>query len=287
MIDTPIRALAEKVNGDDYELSSLAPPDPQSVERMQKMLRFFSRYLRAELRGAEHLPTGPVLMVGNHATWGIDSLGLWPLIREQTGRIPRTLGERALFNTSVGSTFAARLGMVPGTRENALRLLAEGELCLCYPGGELDSFKPWHRRHELQWESGAGYLRVALKAGLPIHTLAAIGADDAYPVLFRDPFVGKLITGRDRYRFPIFATPFGPSIMPLLPFRVRVRCEIGEGIELNAPASLADAPPDDPELMALHHRVQRIFQQRIDDLAARYPDVARQRLASLIRRFVE
>jgi 1-acyl-sn-glycerol-3-phosphate acyltransferase len=138
-----------------------------------------TRYHRAALEGAEHLPRGPALLVGNHGMMGLETPVFFWLLRCQTGRFPAGLTDRHLFGGRLRKLLS-RLGGVPGTRENAAALLREGHLVVCYPGGVREVFKAPDARYRLRWERSCGFARVAIAAQAPVVPFAGLGVDDSF-----------------------------------------------------------------------------------------------------------
>ena len=171
-------------------------------------------YLDPELRGAANLPEGGALLVGNHGLMGVDSFALFPLLHRHSGRVPRGLGDKRLFALPYFDRLARRLGAVEGTPDNAVRLLQQGELCLVYPGGAPESFKGPDEHYRLRWHDRFGFIRVALRAQVPIVPVMGAGIDHAYRYLFRDKWVMRHVfgDGLDRYDFPV---SLGLGILPL------------------------------------------------------------------------
>lgn len=223
--------------------------DEQLIDRLLNTLgASMVKYFGAELHGAENIPTdGGALIVSNHAFLAIDSAALVTLIYRQTGRYARGLAEKLLFSPmarKLGVTrILSRVGAVKGTRQNAVRLLASGNLVLCYPGGAVESLKGPSRRYELRWEKSRGFMHVAAAAGVPIVPVMAVGIDEAYPALGKEHFFARNVIGKKRYDLP-FVLGLGP-----LPFPVKFDYHVAEPFELPSVEAL-----EDPERLALEHR---------------------------------
>jgi 1-acyl-sn-glycerol-3-phosphate acyltransferase len=182
-----------------------------------------TRYHRAELHGAERLPAGPALLVGNHGLFGLETLAFFWLLHDRTGRLPKGLADRILFGNAVTRPIVERVGGHVGTRETALRLLREGHLVVCYPGGSREVFKAPRDRYRLRWDRAVGFARVAIEAGVPVVPFAGLGVDESFVNL------GHLRAARSllgRYAVPI----------ALGPFPTRFRFVLGRPI----------VPPEDP-----------------------------------------
>lgn len=137
-------------------------------------------YHRARLIGAENLPGGPGMLVGNHGLYGYETPVFFWLIKQATGRYPLGLAERGFFKIPVVRTVLPWLGGVRGTRSNAVAALRGGQLVVCYPGGAYETFKRRAARYTLRWERTCGFVRCAAEAGVPIVPFAGFGVDDAF-----------------------------------------------------------------------------------------------------------
>ncbi len=212
----------------DYPIASLLPDelsasgdydpehdklDPRLIGQLQTLARPMVRYFRTEVEGLENLPwDSGCLCVSNHAVLGLDSAVLFAAVHERTGRMLRGLGEHVLFKLPLISHFFVRFGAVDGNRDNAVRLLRNGEWAICYPGGVNDSFKRPEDRYRLKWHNRLGYLRCALAAGVPIVPIAGIGIDDAFITIGREHRLGRRLLGGPTYDLPILV---GLGLMPL------------------------------------------------------------------------
>jgi 1-acyl-sn-glycerol-3-phosphate acyltransferase len=239
-----------------------AAPDPDTIERLERWLRPLSTWFRTEVEGAEHLPAGGALLVSNHGPMGFDATELVFGVYRQTGRMPRGLAEWNFFRVPFVKSLLERAGHLAGTRENAVTALQGGDLVLVYPGGAREALKGERQRYQLIWEKARGFVKVALRAGVPIVPVAGIGVDDYYKVL-REPEdmaetpLGKLITGalgHSKYAFPALLG-LGPVPLP-----TKLRFVIGEPISLDHPPEAAD----DPEVVeALREEVRSVLEQKI------------------------
>lgn len=177
-------------------------------------------YFHATLEQQENIPkTGGVLLVGNHAFFGIDGLVLGMLVLRETSRYVRFLGERNLWRIpGVGRALTA-LGAVPGEPVAAKRLLEEGEVVGVYPGGIDDSWKSSDDRYRLKWGTRSGFAKVAMRAKVPIVPMAGHGIDDMYSIVGREHWLGRRLFGSARYDFPIAFGAFGTLVPRRAPQR--------------------------------------------------------------------
>lgn len=282
------------LDAEGWKRADLSTPELRNYARMVRLFRPIGRYFRTEVHHVERIPDGPALLVGNHATWGIDSFAMLPALFEQIQRPIRGLGEKMLFATPLSRRAFHATGAVPGTRKVALELLDRGELCLCYPGGDRDSFKRWWERHTLKWRGRTGYVRIAMASGAPIVPVLGVGIDDALPVLAQDRIVSRRLFGSPRYDLPLYLSSLGLGALtgPIaLPLPVRFTFEIGPPIYIEATeAERAAVRRGDPQIEALvasrHREVWARCQGLLDDLVDRHDSPVRSRLAARIRRWL-
>lgn len=194
---------------------------PTFVERFaatiagKRFAEMLASRFRAQLEGKEHLPEeGAALLVGNHALFGVDSFVLSALLQLEIRRSPRFLAEKNLFRMPFSRVLFDAIGAIPGEPDAAVELLEEGHLVGVYPGGVNDSFKLAKDAYTLKWGERAGFARVAMRARVPIVPIAALGIDELFSVIAKEPMLGRALFGSDRYDLPI-VTSLVPRAVPL------------------------------------------------------------------------
>jgi 1-acyl-sn-glycerol-3-phosphate acyltransferase len=194
-------------------------------------------YFSATLDEWRRIPReGGALLVGNHAMTGLDGFVLGALVIRETGRYVRFLAERNLFRIPVVRELLDAVGALPGEPARAIELLREGELVGVYPGGIDDSWKlTATQRYRLQWGNRAGFARVAMRAGVPILPVAALGIDEMYDVVAKESLVGRALLGSPRYDLPLAIGRWGLPIPKPVPQRYLV-----------LPAIDTSGDPEDP-----------------------------------------
>lgn len=214
-------------------------------------------YFHATMEGARLIPReGGALLVGNHAMGGIDGFVLGSLVIRETGRYVRFLGERNLWRIPVLRNLLDAVGAVPGAPEKAVEMLTDGELVGVYPGGIDDSWKlTTTDRYRLQWGNRAGFAKVAMRARVPIIPIAALGIDEMYDVVAREPVVGRRVLGSARYDLPLALGVYGTPI----PRRVPQKYLVQQPIDTTG-------DPDDP---AAVERVRAAAFEAIDSVLQR------------------
>lgn len=228
-----------------------------ATERVARLLERLARRWHVELEGTENLPEGGALLVANHA------FGVWDLafalarIRAVTGRTVYSLGEHLWWKVPVVRRLAAAIGIVDGTPDNVDALLAAGELVLVLPGGLREAMKPRELRYRLLWGRRYGFVRAAMRTGVPIVPLACIGGDDIFH-LVGDAFARgrKLHLG-----IPI---PRPAKLLPI-PHRTRLRFVVGEPIAVVGRGDVGDMSA----VRSLRREVEGALHELIEDELAR------------------
>jgi 1-acyl-sn-glycerol-3-phosphate acyltransferase len=205
-----------------YRLSSLFASeerfDPERdwidlafIERGAPLLEALSLWFRPSFVGIENVPSsGPALLVGNHGIIGFDAFFVFMAVYRATGRMPRGLGDHHLFVEPISRRFWRRLGALDGNPEVGLRWLEAGHLLNVYPGGARDSLKSPEGRYRLHWDKSFGFVRLAMRAGVPVVLHMGIGPDDTYRILRRLRFTGRLL-GHPKYELPLY---WGWGLLP-------------------------------------------------------------------------
>jgi len=250
--------------------------DPAAVERTVSFLdRFFAplRPWAAQVYGFEHVPPSPVLVVANHSGGTLipDAWGLgWAWYRHfGTGRPLHFLAhEWVLPVRRVGEALAHR-GILWASPENALRALREYSHDVCvFPGGDLDAWRPWSRRYQVEFAGRLGYARLALEAGVPIVPVANAGGHETLRVLTDGRAIARALSFARVARahvFPIHVSlPWGLAIgpWPHLPWPAHMRYRIGEPISPPAGAKVTE-----DAVRVLDLRVRSAMQRELDELA--------------------
>lgn len=236
--------------------------DKEQFEDLAHFRSLISAYFRVEFQGIEHIPRdGRALLVGNHGRTGIDAFIFAAVAAEHLGRPVRPLTDKLFFRIPKLRDYIAALGGVPGTRENATRLLNEGELVVVYPGGNDEVMKPSYEVYQLSWGERLGFVKVAKATNAPIIPVAGIGVEEIYVNMpgwdsFEMSPLARWIeetVGR-RYR----------SMPPLTGILGPVPAPVKLTFKLGAPIPVSDLPHDDDgEQLHFQRKIQGILKKMI------------------------
>jgi 1-acyl-sn-glycerol-3-phosphate acyltransferase len=278
-LDLPRERLPEPA---PRELRGLIPP-PESGRQiddwgrserafslLEPVLDFYYRYwFRVEVEGIENVPAeGGALLVSNHSgALPPDAPMIMQAIRHEHPR-PRPLymlGEHWFKGYPGVGLLASKIGLVAAHPANAERLLRdEGRLALVFPEGQKGSRKLYWQRYRLRRFGRGGFVRTAIRAGVPVVPVAVVGAEEAMPIFAHVPLLQRL-TGL--VYFPVnHAFPqFGLAAAAMyLPAKLRIR--------FLEPVDLSQRAARDAEDLALVQRiaedVRAGIQAELDSLVA-------------------
>jgi 1-acyl-sn-glycerol-3-phosphate acyltransferase len=150
----------------------------------------------------------------------------------------------------------SKIGLVPAHPANAQRLLRdEGQLVLVFPEGQKASRKLFWQRYHLRRFGRGGFVRTAMRAGVPIVPVAVLGAEEAMPIFAHVPLLQRLtglIYFPINHAFPHFGLA---AALMYLPAKFKIR--------FLEPVDLARYEPDDAEDLALVQRLTEEIRGRI------------------------
>ncbi|MFT5431289.1 MAG: 1-acyl-sn-glycerol-3-phosphate acyltransferase, partial [Myxococcota bacterium] len=199
----------------------------------------------------DNIPEGGCLLVVNHSLATYDIAMLSHAVFDKLGRMPRGLGDKRVFQVPGLASLARYFGAVVASHEQADRLLSDGLIVLVAPGGMKEALRPSEERYEVRWEERRGFVRLAIRTGVPIVLAACPAADDLFDVapssltdrLYRD------------YHVPLPMLRGLKSLASLVPKAVALTHVIGEPI---APPKLGEECSDadtEAAVVALHDEV--------------------------------
>jgi len=229
------------------------------------------------VRGVDRLPEeGPFLVVGNHSggQWAPDLPILFTKWWDERGVEEPVY---SLFHSfflglpGIGSLMS-RAGGIEAGQGNAEAVLDDGGIVVVFPGGDHEVFRPWSERNQIEFNGRSGFVRLALRTGVPIVPCVSVGAHESIIVLTRGERIARLL-GFNRFRVKVYplvvAPPFGvmPGAAPALPLPSKVTVELGPMIDWRAEHG-PDAADDDALVGRLYDHVVDQMQATLDRLAA-------------------
>jgi len=254
----------------------LARRDPEAIAAVVELIGpVLDAWFAPEVSGIENALEGPSLIVGSH-NGGIMTPDMWVLMlagwrRFGPGTPSYGLAHDQVMHLPIVARAIALLGGVPARQDYASTLLERGAQVLVYPGGDVDTFRPWSERHTVKFGGRAGFVRLALRRQVPIVPVVSVGAHETFRVLTDGHRLARVLHLKELLRIevlPVFlCLPWGFWIGPYelhVPLPSKVRIRVLPPIRFELPPSAAD---DDATVHALAEQVQRTMQAALDDLA--------------------
>ena len=251
-----IRSGANR-RGDEFGM------DPRLMEFMRPIFEFlYYVYFRVDARGVKNVPEkGPAIVVANHSgALPYDGVMLHLAVYHegQRRRLVRFLVEDFVFATPLLGEFIGRLGGVRACHENATRLLEKGELISVFPEGTKGVGKTFDERYKLQRFGRGGFVRLAMRTGVPIVPAAVIGAEEIHPIIWKSYALAK--------PFGLPFIPFTPTFpwlgpLGLVPLPTKWRIVFAEPVPFDGfdPADAEDEKLVLREADKIKARVQRLI----------------------------
>ena len=249
---------------------------PSFVRGVLPIMETATRWFRPTVEGLDRLPpTGPYLMVAPHSggVFMPDAMVLmaaW-LRNHDPGAELFCLAYDLLLSMPLVGRALERFGIVPASPAVAEAALGRGAVVLVYPGGDVEDCRPWRDRHHVDLAGHTGFVRLALRAGVPIVPVVAHGSHEAELIVTRGDAIARRL-GLHRLRvhvFPLVASvPFGlvPIFIPHVPIPAHVTVKVLDPMDWS---HLGPGAADNPVVVDAYFRlIVTRLQDELDRLAA-------------------
>jgi 1-acyl-sn-glycerol-3-phosphate acyltransferase len=258
----------------DWELDG---PDNGFME-LQKYLwnPLVDYWFRMEMEGWERLPEPPALFIGIHSgapfVWDAWTIGAQWWRRFGDERTLHGTAHDALMAAPLIGAYFRRMGVLPAAPDSISAALAAGHDVALWPGGEVDSLRPWTKRDEAVLAGRKGFVRMAINSGVPIVPISTVGGPDGMPVLFSGRKLAKALQLDKLARIKVFPfalqAPWGisPAMLPEIPFPTKIRTAFQDPVEVDADPERAE---DDAYVDEKYDEVLASIQRGMDALARR------------------
>jgi 1-acyl-sn-glycerol-3-phosphate acyltransferase len=227
-----------------YDGTSLQRRDASYIQEVMPLLEvLFRYYFRVEARGFDRAPWGePFLIVGNHSG-GINTpdtgmtMHAWYMQRGVEAPV-FALVQREVFKVPYLNVHVMKLGGIAATARMAVRALESGAPLALYPGAGDDVYRPFEERHKISFFGQDALIRLALRFGLAIVPVVAIGSHETL-IVFDDGRERAQRWGLDALgieRVPLtLSFPQGVSFgIPLnIPLPIKLGLEMGYPIRFS------------------------------------------------------
>jgi 1-acyl-sn-glycerol-3-phosphate acyltransferase len=252
------RRLAGEYHEDEWGF------DEEFAEAVYPLFEFlYEMWWRVEPDGVRNVPAhGRALLVSNHAgaLFPFDaSMILLAIMKEHPlPRWARFLVLDWAFVLPFVSAFMRKVGGVPASKHNAVRLLEQDELVMVFPEGAKGTGKQFSERYRLQRFGRGGFVEIALRTGAPIVPVAVVGSEEIYPKLADARPVARAVGAPF-----VPVTPTFPWLGPLgmIPLPSKWRIEFCEPIDLSHHGP--DAAEDHRLLFDVSEQVRETIQGKL------------------------
>ena len=260
--------------------ANVADFDPAKVEEARRWMGVFfgpRRYFRVEVSGWDNLPPSPVMVVSNHSggslfldTWG---LGWAWYSHFGTERPIHPAAHEMLLGNRFTGQFMAERGVVRADKRLAKRVLTHwNEDLLVMPGGDLDVWRPFNKRYEVQFAGRRGYARLALDAHVPVVPVVNAGAHHTLIVLSDGRRMAEALRLPELVRAHIWpvhlSLPWGLAIgpWPHLPTPARLRYRFAPAIHPSIVGAERGVPTTEAQVADFDAAIREAMQKELDAL---------------------
>lgn len=252
--------------------------DPKLARKVAKLyLPVLETYHRAKWFGLENIPDEVFLGVGNHTGMHFMPESLLWLAKYHSGdhyipmltlihHMTHHLGRMVKLPVN-------ELGFLEARRDNALTALQSGFAVTVYPGGDRDVARTFFDRNKIDFFDHYGYVRLAIKAQVPILPIVGCGGGETLFVINNGEKIAEF-TGLKRFgkvhTWPLYwSFPFGLHWGHLPHFELPLPSQMT--MSVLKPIYLKDYRPeqaDDPRVVAeVNGLVMSAMQRELDKLA--------------------
>lgn len=220
--------------------------DPEYIRATLPAIRVMSRlYFRGEVSGLEHIPEGPVLLVGNHSggTLIADTFVFAQAFYDHFGAERRfhQLAHDLVFAMPGIRAMLSRYGTIPASPKNMRRALVRDAALLVYPGGDHETYRPSWESDEIDFAGRSGFVKLALEMGTPIVPVVAIGGQETALFLGQGRGIARRMQLDRLLRLKVFPAqigpPFGLTVLDLplrVPLPAKITVKVLPAIDLRA-----------------------------------------------------
>jgi len=261
---------------------SLQDRNPERIRALMPIWQWlYDHYFRVQTSGWENIPAaGQFLFVGSH-NGGLAAPDLPMFMVDWFQRFGYDRKIYGLTHPKVWKVYpplahlAAQMGAIQAKPQMAIAALRQGASVLVYPGGAQDVFRPYSQRHKIHFAGRLGFIKLALREGIPIIPIVSWGAHETLFVLADCYAQAKWLHARgmpwlldmDPEVFPIYlGLPWGIALGPLpnLPLPAQIHTRVGQPIHFER--SGRETLRDLPYLQSCYDKVLHSAQKELSHL---------------------
>jgi len=178
--------------------------DTDLIDRVSPFLDgLYKYYFRCKVHGWYNVPKEKAVFVGNHnglITWEVMMLfyGWWKKYgykKRAVGLAHDIVARNALF-----SWLLPKLGAVPAHPEVAFTALQKDYSLLVFPGGLKEAYRPYKEKTKINFYERKGFIKLALRAQVPIVPVISVGAHETYIILNRGEMIAEKLGIKKKFR---------------------------------------------------------------------------------------
>lgn len=281
-----VQPVAEEGREADERRERVSPPPLRPIPEISfETLRsshaiwgpIVRHYFRSEVRHMTRIPAEQSLIVAHHDGGVIPINGICFGVAYYD-HFSFERGMYVLSHDLIHRVFAPftellpRSGLVPADRAMMDQVVPTGRDMLVFPGAARETFRPYSERRQIDLGGRTGFVRQALKHGLPIVPVVSAGSHETFFVLRRGARIAKFLRLRALVRsadaFPIMAgLPWGLwslPFLPQLPLPAKITSEVLEPIRLEGDPNdeVAVRAGFDRVLAAMQEGIGRLYDER-------------------------
>jgi 1-acyl-sn-glycerol-3-phosphate acyltransferase len=252
--------------------------DPKKAKKVaEAVLPIAELYHRVKWLGLENIPDEVFLGVGNHTGMHfMPESVLWVgkyQVEDRAVPMVTLIHHMAHRLANLVKFPVNELGLLEAKRENALEALQAGFAVTVYPGGDRDVARSFSDRNKIDFFDHLGYVKMALKAQVPILPIVGCGGGEAAFVINSGEKIAEW-TGLKRFAkihtWPLYwSFPFGFHLGHFPHFELPLPTQMT--MSILEPYSINEYSPEDaenPEIVKhINDDLLRIMQKELDKLS--------------------
>jgi 1-acyl-sn-glycerol-3-phosphate acyltransferase len=258
------------------------PPHETLMKLQQPVYDLLNKYwFRLEIDGWERVPDRTCLLIGVHSG-GTLTMDAWTLVSawhthfEGRRTLHGTAHDVLMATPGLGDYFRA-VGVIAANRTTVTKALAQGEDVVVWPGGEVDAMRSWRKRDVATLGGRTGFVKQAIRSGVPIVPVATVGGHDTVFVVSEGKWLANALDRVSGLKstlrganLPIiagFPFPLAIEVLPAhVPLPAKIRTELLDPIEVDDDPERAD---DKAYVQKIYDGVEAEIQAGMDRLAAK------------------
>jgi len=257
------------------EKHTLSNPDPEKTKKHDRVWDFLlNYYFRFEMFGWENLPPSPSMLVSVHSgTWL--TMDAWALCAHwwrkfQSERILHGTAHDVLMSLPILGEYFSNMGVIPAKSASISSAFDVGHDVVIWPGGELDAMRSWSKRGKVVLGNRKGFIRLAIRSGVPIVPVATYGGHNTVIVLSECRKIAKILRCKKYLRSEILPLvlgfPFGIAfeVLPIhIPLPAKIRSQILAPITVDTDPEKAN---DNNYVDRIYKEIEGSLQDGVDEL---------------------